>query len=65
MIIEQGTKLRNAKVIDSTTEATLANSFIMAEANSVDTVSTENTDISSELAEIRENYTICNQNLVN
>ena len=45
MSVEQGMKLRNGKIIDSVAETPLANTFIA-----------ENNDVSSQLAEIRENY---------
>ena len=69
MRVEQGIRLRNQKIIDSTAEAYLTTSSTMAEANSVDTDSNENNDAASHFAEIREimrgKSATCNQSLVN
>ena len=56
MSVEQGIRLRNGKIIDSTAEASLTTFSTMAEANSVDTDSSEINDASSHFAEFRENY---------
>ena len=68
MSVEQGIRLRNGKINDSTAEASLTTFSTMAEANSVDTDSSENNDASSHFAEIREimggKSVTCNQSLV-
>ena len=56
MSVEQGTRLRNGKIIDSAAEISLTNPSVMAEANSVDTDSNKNNDVSCQLAEIKENF---------
>ena len=56
MSVEQGTKLRNGNIIESVVETHLTNPSRMAETNSVDNDSSENNDVSSQLAEIGGNY---------
>ena len=51
MYIEQDTKLRNGNVIESVVETPLANSSRMAETNFVNNDFSENTDVSSQIAE--------------
>ena len=68
MSVEQGKKLRNSKIIESVIETPLASPSRTAGTNSVDHDSSENNDVSSQLAEISENYerkkTSSSQNLV-
>ena len=56
MCLEQGTKLRNGKVIDSSTEENISENIILAESNSNDADVNEGSDISSQLSEMIENY---------
>ena len=56
MSLEQGTKLRNGKVIDSPPEDNTSTQSVMTEPNIGDSDSNDNSDISSQLTEINENY---------
>ena len=56
MSLEQGTRLRNGKVIDSSTEENISENIIMAESNSNDSDVNEGSDISSQLSEMNKNY---------
>ena len=56
MSLEQGTKLRNGKVIDSPPEDNTSTQSVMIEPNIGDSDSNDNSDISSQLTEIKENY---------
>ena len=56
MSVERATRLRNGKIVDPTFETPTTTSLMVAEANSVDTDPSENNDVSSRIAEIRENY---------
>ena len=56
MSVEGRTRLRNGKIIDPTSETPIATSLMMAEANSVNTDTSENNDVSSQLVENRESY---------
>ena len=56
MSVERRRKLRNGKIIESVVETPSANSSRMAEINSVDNDSSENIDVLSHFAEIREKY---------
>ena len=47
----QGTVLKNGKIIDSSSEKTPPEDFNMAQANSNDSDSNDNSDISSQLYE--------------
>ena len=53
MSLEHGTKLRNGKVIDSPSEDNTFAHFVMAESNTTDSDSNDNSDISSRLTEKR------------
>ena len=53
---EQGTKLRNGKILESTSENNPIEPSTMTESNSAEVESIRNSDVSSELTEIRENY---------
>ena len=55
MSLEQGTKLRNGKIIDPSSEENTPENLAMAEPNSNDS-DTESSDISSQLSEMKENY---------
>ena len=52
----QGTVLRNGKIIDSSSETTPPEDLNMAQANSNDFDINDNSDISSLLSEIKESY---------
>ena len=56
MSLEQGTKLRNGKIIDSSSEENTPEDFTMTESNPDNSDINENSDISSQITEIRENY---------
>ena len=56
MSLEQGTKLRRGKVIDSPSEDNISTQSVMTETNIVDSDSNDNSDFSSQLTEIKENY---------
>ena len=56
MSVERRTRLRNRKIVNPLSETPTTTSPMMVEANSVDTDTSENNDVSSQLAEIRENY---------
>ena len=53
---EQETKLRNGRILESTSENNPIEPSTMTEGNSADVESIENSDVSSQLTEIRENY---------
>ena len=55
MSLEQGTRLRNGKVIDSSTEENISENRIIAESNSNDSDINEGSDIFSQLSEMKEN----------
>ena len=52
----QGTVLRNGKIIDSSSETTPPEDLNKAQANSNDSDTNDNFDISSQLSEIKESY---------
>ena len=56
MSLEKGTRLRNGKIIDSSTEENASENLIRAECNSNDSDINEGSDISSQLSEMKENY---------
>ena len=56
MSLEQGTKLRNGKVVDSPLEDNTSTQSVMTEPNICDSDSNDNSDISSQLTEIKEIY---------
>ena len=56
MSLQQGTKIRNVKVIDSHSEDNISTQSVMTETNIVDSISNDNSDISSQLTEFKENY---------
>ena len=56
MSLEQGTRLRNGKVIDSSIEESTPENLVMAESNSNVSDTNEGSDFSSQLSEMRENY---------
>ena len=56
MGLEQGTRLRNGKVIDSSIEESASVILVMAESNSNVSDTNEGSDISWQLSEMRENY---------
>ena len=53
---DQGTELRNGKIINSSSETPSPADPDMAQTSSNDSDTNENSDISSQLSEIRENY---------
>ena len=55
-MLEQGTKLRNGKIIDSSTGENASENLIMAESHSDDSDINEGSDISPQLSEMKENY---------
>ena len=55
MSLEQGTQLRNGKIISSTPEDISPNNG-KAESNVTDSDTNDNSDISSQLTEMKENY---------
>ena len=56
MSVEQGSRPRNGKIIDPTSQTPTTAFLIVAEANSVDTGPSKNNDVSSQRTENRENY---------
>ena len=52
----QGTVLRNGKIIDPSSETTPPEDLNIAQANSNDSDTNDNSDISSQLSEIKESY---------
>ena len=56
MSFEQGTQLRNGKVISFMSEENTSSSNVMAESNTVDSDTNDSSDISSQLTEMKENY---------
>ena len=52
----QGTELRSGRVINSSTETSSPADPDMAQANSNDSDTNDNSDISSQLSEIKESY---------
>ena len=53
---DQGTELRNGKIINSSSETPSPADPDMAQTSYNDSDTNENSDISSQLSEIRENY---------
>ena len=53
---EQGTELRSGRVINSSSETSPLSDPDMAQSSANDSDTNENSDISSQLSEIRENY---------
>ena len=53
---DQGTELRSGRVINSSSETSSPTDPDMAQANSNDSDTNENSDISSQLSEIKESY---------
>ena len=53
---EQGTELRSGRVINSSSETSPLSDLDMAQSSANDSDTNENSDISSQLSEIRENY---------
>ena len=56
MSLEQGTKLRSEKVIDSPLEDNTSTQSVMTEQNIVDSDSNDDSDISSQLIQMKEIY---------
>ena len=56
MSIEQGTKLRNGKIIDFSPETNTVIHSARTDSNPADSDRNNNSDISFQLTEIRENY---------
>ena len=56
MSLEQGTRLRNGKIVDPSSEENTPENSAMAELNSNDSDTYESSDISSQLSEMKENY---------
>ena len=56
MSLEQGHLLRNGKIISSTPEENIPLNNVMAESNVTDSDTNDNSDISSQLTEMKENY---------
>ena len=54
MSLEQGTKLRNGKIIDFPSEEHTSTDLVMAESNTTDSDTNDNSDISSQLTEMKE-----------
>ena len=52
----QGMVLRNGKIVDSLSEVIAAEDPNMAQASSNDSDTNDNSDISSQLSEIKESY---------
>ena len=52
----EGTVLRNGKIIDSSSETTPPEDLNMAQTNSNDSDTNDDSDISSQLSEIKESY---------
>ena len=55
-LVEQGTRLRNGKIIDPSSKENTPENLAMAESNSNDSDTNESSDISSQLSEMKENY---------
>ena len=53
---DQGTELRSGRVINSSSETSSPADPDMAQANSNDSYTNDNSDISSQLSEIKESY---------
>ena len=56
MKLEQGTQLRNSKIIDFSSEKNTSTNLAMPESNTTDSDTKNNSDISSQLTEMKENY---------
>ena len=56
MSLQQGTQLRNGKIISSTKGENTCPSNVMAESNVTDSDTNDNSDISSQLTEMKESY---------
>ena len=56
MSLEQGTQLQNGKIISSTPGENTCPSNVMAESNVTDSDTNDNSDIPSQLTEMKENY---------
>ena len=56
MSLEQGTKLRNGKIIDSPSQTNTIAHSTMNDINTTNFYSNDNSDISTQLTEIWENY---------
>ena len=56
MSLEQGTKLRSGKTIDFSLEDNISTQSVMTEPNIANSDSNNNSEISSQLTEIKENY---------
>ena len=56
MSLEQGTRLRNGKIIDASTDESASVNLVMAQSNSNDSDIKETSDISLQLSEMKENY---------
>ena len=56
MSLEQDTKLRKGKVIHSSPEDNISTQSAMTEPNTTSSDTNDNSDISSQLTEIKENY---------
>ena len=56
MTLEQGTKLKNCKIIDFPSEENTFTDLVMAESNTTDSDTNEISDNSSQLTEMKEIY---------
>ena len=56
MSLEQGTRLRNGKIVDFLVEENTSTDLVMAESNTTDSDINDNSDISSQLTEMKESY---------
>ena len=56
MSLEQGTRLKNGKIIDSSSEESTPADSVMAEPNSNDLDTNESSGISSQLSEMKKKY---------
>ena len=56
MSLDQGTRLRNGKIIDPSSKENTPENLAMSEPNSDDSDTNESSDISSQLSEMKENY---------
>ena len=56
MSLEQGTKLRNGKIIDSLPEENTSSNLVLAASNNNDSDTNDISDISFQLTEMKENY---------
>ena len=56
MSLEQGTLLRNGKIISLMSEETTPSSNVMTESSMTDSEVNDGSDISSQLSEMKENY---------